>query len=253
MKRLLSPHLPTPGKPVELSESEAKHATQVMRLGTGDQVELVDGQGRAIVAELAVRSKSVYVNYVKDLTELAHQATEQVLPLHLELAIIKGEAMEWAIEKAVELGVQTLTPMVTAHTVVQIDRKGPEVFQERWQKIADQALKQCGRLKRMEVLLPEALEMVLARKHASSVRLWCDEASKEKAPFVVQYLSDLQKHNSDPQEIRLLIGPEGGWSVPEQKLLASSAHAISLGPLILRAETAAVFASGVVAAHLRMR
>ncbi|MBC7692299.1 MAG: 16S rRNA (uracil(1498)-N(3))-methyltransferase [Methylotenera sp.] len=246
MKRLLCPTLPQPQQPVELSESEAKHATVVLRLGNGDAVELMDGKGKAVVGNLVVRGKQVSVEFSK---EILMGAAKQVVPFNLELAVIKGDGMEWAIEKAVELGVQTFTPVLTAHTVVQMDRKGPDAFQERWQKIADQALKQCGRFERMQVALPTPLEMLLSQSPARSERprIWCDETSKDLAPPLTQWL---QQH-SEIEALSLLVGPEGGWSENERKLLASTCQNVSLGPLILRAETAAVLTSSLVTAHFR--
>ena len=67
------------------------------------------------------------------------------------MAVLKGPSMEWVIEKSVELGVKLFIPVITDHTVVQFKSKGPEVFKERWQKIADQALKQCNRLKKWKL------------------------------------------------------------------------------------------------------
>jgi 16S rRNA (uracil1498-N3)-methyltransferase len=247
MKRLLCPALPTPHHPVELSESEARHAVQVMRLGNGDSVELIDGKGQAIVAQLIIRGKAVSVEFMKSLDI---GSLQQVVPFVLELSVIKGEGMEWAIEKAVELGVQKLVPVLTAHTVVQVGRKGPEAFQDRWQKISDQALKQCGRLERMEVAPPLRLENLLAQYPSQSghCRIWCDETSRDKTLGLAQWL----RQNSDAAHgLSVLIGPEGGWSESERLLLGASCQNVSLGPLIMRAETAAIFTSSLISAHLR--
>ena len=250
MKRLLCPKLPTPGHSVELPEAEAKHATLVLRLGNDDPIELMDGRGNSVLGALSIRGKSVFVEYTGENSNSAEQAATEVLPMTLELALIKGDAMEWAIEKAVELGVKTLVPTLTAHSVVQIDRKGPEVFQERWQKIADQALKQCGRLSRMDVLLPIKLEQLLIEHPGSQggPRLMCDEHARGEAPYLPEWL----RSHSELTSLRILIGPEGGWSEKERQLLSGSTAKVSLGPLVLRAETAAVFASSLATAHLRM-
>ena len=255
MKRLLCPTLPKPGHPVELPEDESKHATLVLRLSSGDSIELMDGKGNSVLATLSVRGKSVFVEHAGETATTGKSTAHEVLPVTLELALIKGDAMEWAIEKAVELGVKTLIPTLTAHSVVQIDRKGPQVFQERWQKIADQALKQCGRLSRMEVLLPTKLEQLLVEYpgKATEPRLMCDESSRGDAPYLPEWLSkQSQGGTSNVQGIRILIGPEGGWNEKERLLLSGSCIKISLGPLVLRAETAAVFASSLATAHLRM-
>jgi len=165
--------------------------------------------------------------------------------------------MEWIVEKAVELGVQRLIPVVTNHTVVQMKKKGPKAFQERWQKIADQALKQCGRLHRLEVDLPIPLEDVLSQRPPTSkmTRLWCDETSTGESPYLLNWLLT---HPLPPSgTIHLLIGPEGGWSSQEKSLLTQEVsishpglqvecYRIDLGPQILRAETAAVFGASLL-------
>jgi 16S rRNA (uracil1498-N3)-methyltransferase len=149
--------------------------------------------------------------------------------------------------------------------VIQIKNKGPEAFRDRWQKIADQALKQCGRLNRMEVSLPISLEDLLSQssEESSHLRLWCDEAGTSESPYI---LNVLQENSSAPADSkkpwRLLVGPEGGWSHLERELLLkesqlSSGGRISirvhLGSLILRAETAALFGISLMASIQRSK
>ncbi len=247
MKRFLCPQLPEPHQPVLLPKPEAKHATHVLRLENGDQVEAMDGKGRAVIARLRIGDGPIRLEYVERL-EVGHLASQEVSPIRLEMAVLKGEAMEWVVEKSVELGVRTFVPVLTAHTVVQVKHKGPEAFQARWQKIADQALKQCGRLERMEVHLPTPLEQLLSEVPSvvEKPRLWCDEGERESAPRLGKWLSSL----SIPlEELRLLIGPEGGFSRLERELLeASHVQKMSLGPVVLRAETAALYVVAVARA-----
>ena len=253
MKRVLCPKLPTPGHPVELPENEARHATQVLRLRDGDEIEAIDGKGNAVVTTLRVRGGPVRLECSGNAPVVRGSGRQEIVPVSLELSVLKGDAMEWVVEKAVELGVRRLVPTLTSHTVVQVDRKGPEFFQQRWQKIADQALKQCGRLERMEIHAPLGLEEVLLRSphSAKKPRLWCDEAVAKDGEFLQNRLNGLQ--NVD--EVSLLIGPEGGWSQTERdRLLSPSSGAgerVSLGPLTLRAETAALFAISLCVARFR--
>jgi 16S rRNA (uracil1498-N3)-methyltransferase len=251
MKRVLSPRgLPSPGRPVELQESEARHAIQVLRLRSGSLVEALDGKGHAAPARLLVRGETALLEHVEGAGPVARsEPAGSVLPVTLELAALKGDAMAWAIEKAVELGAHELLPVLTDHTVVQVREKGPQAFRVRWQKIADQALKQCGRLESMEVLEPVALRDLLALHPSGdrSPRLWFDEEGRDQAPHLASWLSG----RSVP-EARLLIGPEGGWSASERELLLRDrAVRLSLGPLVLRAETAALFSLSVLAGFLR--
>ena len=253
MKRILCPNLPVPGRPVELPEAEARHATLVLRLRDGDEVEAIDGKGNATVGILRVRGGPIRLESTGAAPIIRGADRHETVPLSLELSVLKGDAMEWVVEKAVELGVRRLVPTLTSHTVVQIDRKGPEFFQQRWQKIADQALKQCGRLERMEILPPLDFEAVLLRSphSAKKPRIWCDEAVAKDGEFLLERLRKLE----GIEEVSLLIGPEGGWSQTErERLLNPSTGAgerVSLGPLTLRAETAALFAISLAVARFR--
>jgi 16S rRNA (uracil1498-N3)-methyltransferase len=257
MKRVLTPDLPKLGSPVELSESEAKHLVKVLRMRDGETIEAIDGKGHAMEATLRIRGKSAFLFSPEASSKSAERmpqemgaqkALEQLVPVTLELAVLKGDAMEWTVEKAVELGIKRLIPTLTAYTVVQVSKKGPAAYQERWQRIADQALKQCGRLERLEVLPPLALPELLTQfpSSADCPRIWCDEDKRNTAPELALWL-----RSATAKEARLLIGPEGGFNDVERQLLQVSASPVSLGPLVLRAETASVAACGLLAAHFR--
>ena len=254
MKRVLCEKLPEPHRPTVLSEAEATHLTRVFRLKDGDKVEAMDGKGHQALVTLRTRGGAARLEFLEKAVT-ATSESNQLVPVVLEMAVLKGDAMEWVVEKAVELGIGTLIPVVTAHTVVQLDKKGPEAFRERWQKIADQALKQCGRLDRLEIKTPVELEDLVAQT-SQSPRLWCDEGAREKAGTLMGWLkgsSELLGNSSEAQSsspLHVLIGPEGGWSDLEREILTRSSQNIpvSLGPLVLRAETAAIFALSLVAA-----
>jgi 16S rRNA (uracil1498-N3)-methyltransferase len=247
MKRILNPQLPAPGSRAALSESEARHAVSVLRLRDGERVLAMDGQGHAVHALLRVRGKTVELEYESDAD--GARAASQLVPVTLELAVLKGDAMEWAIEKAVELGIERLVPVLTAHTVAQVDRKGPGEFQRRWQRIADQALKQCGRLQALEVEPPTELAQLLSRQLGGARRLWCDDQGRAEAPALWRWLVE----HPDWGELRLLVGPEGGFSDRERELLLRTSEAVSLGPLTLRAETAALEGVALTSAQFRAR
>lgn len=254
MKRVLCPEIPRPGKIVQLPEAEAQHATRVLRLRDGDLVQALDGKGGTTLARLKTRAGEVLLEAEEGSGPAA--GTADILPIVLEMAVLKGDAMEWVIEKAVELGISKVVPLVTDHCVVQLKNKGPEAFRERWQKIADQALKQCGRLVKLEIDLPRELrEHVTHALPSGARRLWCDEAaaggSKEpKAGGSNALLLDEALGTGTSSTIHLLVGPEGGWSAPERELLASPATpattCVGLGPRILRAETAAIFGMSIL-------
>jgi 16S rRNA (uracil1498-N3)-methyltransferase len=247
MKRVLVPVLPTPEKPIHLPEDEAHHLIQVLRIRNGELVEALDAKGAKCDAEVELLGKGSARLLAR--SEILRDSRLNALPVILEMAVLKGDAMEWTVEKAVELGVRTFVPVLCAHAVVQVDRKGPAFYRERWQKIADQALKQCGRLERMEVREPIELELLLAEKR--SLRLWADEASRAQSPHVFDALSTATA-SARVAGVAILIGPEGGWSESERAMLTrSECISTSLGPWVYRAETAALFATSLVAASMR--
>jgi 16S rRNA (uracil1498-N3)-methyltransferase len=279
-KRLLCPHLPRKGTPAVLSESEAHHALRVLRLKEGQLVEALDGNGQKVLGVLRTLRGDPRVEYLEaqppDLCQPLGKPNpndpkttfpqESSAQLHLEMAILKADAMEWVVQKSVELGVHTLTPVLTDHTVVQMKSKSPAQFRDRWQKIADQALKQCGRLQRLEIQTPTPLSTLLA--HSSHlirpwVRVWADEACGDTCPSLLECLDRLKQTTLGAAlpSIHILIGPEGGWSVEERTLLIQESllrqnssnpnSRIGLGRQILRAETAALFTISVVAAELQ--
>jgi len=246
MRRVLCADLfPSRNALVEIPESESKHLTSVLRLGPGDSIQLLDGHGHSAEGKLVFRDKRVFAELTSTPTSDPRLLS---LPIHLKMSIIKGEAMEWVVEKAVELGVRSLTPVETEFTVVKIHKKGAEAFQERWQRIADQALKQCGRLDRMEVKPPVTFD---ALTNPDLLTYWLDETlANEKNSE--SHLAHALPH-SPPPESALLVGPEGGFSPSERnrllQLTVSGNKAIKrvhLGSLILRAETAALFGISVL-------
>ncbi len=259
-KRLLCPQLPKQGSPVKLSEGEAHHAIRVCRLRDGDSVEALDGNGNRAWVTLRTRGGPPRIEFSPISEEILTTAGDlfqsSPVPVVLQIAALKADAMEWVVEKSVELGIETLVPVLTAHTVVQMKDKGPHYFQERWQKIADQSLKQCGRASRMNVQTPIQIEKIFLQKDEKprSITLWCDENREGSSLSLLGWLR--MKFPLPFDQIKILVGPEGGWSTHERTFLLQEAQIhpiqrIDLGPLTLRAETAVLFAASLVSAHLR--
>jgi 16S rRNA (uracil1498-N3)-methyltransferase len=230
---------------VELSENESRHLLSVLRLGPGDEIELLDGRGGSAPARIEFKGKSPGAV----LTEPPKiDPARTSAPVELFISVLKGEAMEWVIEKSVELGVQALTPVETEFSVVKLKKKGLENFQERWQKMADQALKQCGRLDRMVIHTPMPFETALEKP---GPWVWLDE-DLAASGGIESHLSQSCPSAAPDHPVRLLIGPEGGFSPKEKsrllQLTGSEKREIKrshLGSLILRAETAALAAVAI--------
>jgi 16S rRNA (uracil1498-N3)-methyltransferase len=243
MRKALCAHLPAKiGESVEIPQSESNHLISVLRLKPEDTIEILDGNGRSAQATIFYKGKSLYAKLIS--TPIGNVHLEP-LPLHLSMAVLKGDAMEWVIEKSVELGISTLTPFESEFSVVDLRKKGPEAFQERWQKIADQALKQCGRLNRMKIEMPTKFEDILLKKNQL---VWLDESlayESEGASWNKSFLPNVVENFLPDTHPELLIGPEGGFSPNEKnRLLQPSKKEIKrahAGAAILRAETAALF------------
>lgn len=245
MKRVLTTELPKLNKLIELDQTEAKHLVTVLRAHEGEEIELLNGLGQKVKAKLVFQGKRVLVEGIAPAEE---NTKLNALPIHLKMAILKGDAMEWVVEKAVELGVETLTPVITDYTVVQIQKKGAEAFVDRWQRIADQSLKQCGRLQRMKISLPAKLEDLFIQKENNL--LWLDEKLAETA-LSKDHLNEVPLISNLTGGVSLLVGPEGGFSPAErERLLRLQLQRFHLGAIILRAETAALMGMALVAGKL---
>lgn len=219
----------------ELAGEEAEHLTRVLRAEIGQRFEICDG-ARLYLSEI-VEARKRWVRF-RILEELP--ATEPVVRISLLMSLIKFERFEWVIEKATELGVESIVP-------VQAERsdKGLELAArkriDRWRKIARAAGQQSHRVR-----LPEILPVVeVARALAcAGRRMYLEEAPG--CPLLLTVISNPQPGES----ISILVGPEGGWTDRERsQLVAASWTPVSLGPQILRAETAAIAAVALLS-HL---
>lgn len=194
---------------------------------------VLDGKGRCVLGRLAGTPHTAEVEYLSEGDQ--KDFTLDVHPICLEVGILKSEAMAWTIEKAVELGVQKVQPLVCENTVVNLKKKGPEALVSRLERIALQSLKQCERLSALEVAPPlSVFDLTPAN------RFYCEERSD--APYF-----NLSSLDSSP--IHLTIGPEGGFTPREKEYLSEVGKGISLGPRILRAETAALFSASIASSY----
>ncbi|MCM0604521.1 MAG: 16S rRNA (uracil(1498)-N(3))-methyltransferase [Xanthomonadaceae bacterium] len=246
-RRFLVDKIPTERMAITLSSEESHHAIKVLRLTEGDSVFAVDGKGSGVLGVIQIHKGSKSEVKIAATAAATKESPGSVIPVHITMAILKGDAMDFAIEKCVELGIESITPVVTDHTVVQIKKKGSESFQSRFQNISDQSLKQCERLTRMVVHPPMSLEEQLSKLSDVTV-FWLSERAENG-----KTLSKTVLETSLP--LHILSGPEGGWSKLEQELLIRSKNIIpvSLSPLILRGETSVIAAAAIAGETLRSK
>lgn len=218
---------------IELDATASQHLIKVLRLREGDTVIVFDGLGESYQGELMrITGKVATVR----LRERIAQASESPLQLHVGLGISKGERMDYAIQKLVETGVHAIAPLRTEHTVVRLDARREQTRLQHWQGIITSACEQCGR-------------SFVPRLHGvSDIYPWIASTSAEcKLVFDATGTIQLRDVQPIPQQVCVLIGPEGGLSEKEVNDASHHGfHVVRLGPRILRTETAAVAISAAL-------
>ena len=218
----------------ELPEAQAHYIGRVLRLAPGAAVQLFDGSGREYLGELVeVGKKSVSV----ELHEVFDGLAEPALRIHLGQGLSRGERMDWAIQKATELGVAEITPLVSERCEVRLKDERADKRLAHWRQIAISACEQCGR-------------SVLPVIHAPvSLDDWQRQVQAELKLVLHPVAEPLASH-ARPSSLAFLIGPEGGLSDAEvEQAKHHGFHAARLGPRVLRTETAPVVALSL-AQHL---
>lgn len=225
---------------VLLQGDEARHCSRVMRARPGDEIELFDGVGRSARATIESVSKS---EVVCRLDELARDEAV-IFPLTLCQAIPKGGNMEWIVQKAVELGVAEIQPLITAHTVARPEALAKK--QAKWQRVALEACKQCGQ-NVLPVVLPP-LSFASWQEGAPQFDL-AVVASLEAGAVGIKSLFPLPEEQG---RVALLVGPEGDFSEQEyQAARVMGFQPVSFGGIVMRVETAALYGLSVLQHELR--
>ena len=212
---------------VTLGTDEARHLREVLRLKTGEEVYVFDGRGREFRCRLNRTTRDGAELRIE--AEVEPAKPESQLQLNLCVALLKGEKFDLVVQKATELGVSKVTPLITRYADIHLrDESDAAKRVTRWQRIALEAAKQSGRAFVPEISLPVAFEAVTAE---GLVVMFSERGGDS--------LENLKKHPS--LAVTALVGSEGGWSDEElESARARNFHVITLGGRILRAETAAI-------------
>lgn len=225
-----------------LTGTQAEHMSRVLRAQPGMEADVVAG-GRVFHAELAaIENGEVRFNLIAELE------AEPALPVTLVVAVYKFDHMEWAIEKATELGVAAIAPVIARRTEKHLAQAADKRV-ERWRRIAKEAAQQARRSDVPVIRDPVALA-TRVRAASSATRIVLAEQERSTTlRFAVEDAAAAAGEETPTLEIA--IGPEGGWAPEEEALFdANGWRAVSLGPRILRAETAAIVALAVIASCL---
>jgi 16S rRNA (uracil1498-N3)-methyltransferase len=233
-RRFYAPPDSINGSAVTLDRDETNHLARALRLRPGDEAFVFDGCGREYrCVFLTIKGNRAQLE-IKD--ELADKVES---PAHIALAqaLAKGEKFDLAVQKATELGVSSIFPLVTEHADAKLSDEKFEKRLERWRRISLEALKQSGRRRLVEIKSPMTLREFLESQSDLSCALLV--FSERGGVAIKTALSDA----IDKKSAAALVGPEGGWSADELKLMSErGARAVTLGPRILRTETAAIVA-----------
>lgn len=228
-----------------LTGDEAHHCADVMRCKPGEQVILFDGKGLEIEAEIVTASRKRV-----ELKPISETRTNP-LPALISLgqAIPKGKNMELIIQKATELGVSRIVPLLSERTVVQLDGKALEKKREKWQRIAIEACKQCGQNWLPVIETPVSVKSFVEN---SSTPLKIVAAISPEAKSLKSVMAEFRASvETSPNAASLLVGPEGDFTPTEiETALDGGFHPITLGPIILRSETAAIYTLSIVGYEL---
>lgn len=227
--RIYFPHPLVPTQLITLDEPSSRHLLTVLRLKIGESLQIFNGEGGMYSARLQDCQKKLAVVQIK---EFIAADCESPLKIHLGQAISRGERMDYTVQKSVELGVHSITPLFTERCGVQLNAERADNRRQHWQKIAVSASEQCGRCQVPEIANPQSLTDFF--NQTTGLRFIC---SLSDTPQILPPLS------TTISELTLLIGAEGGFSPPELHQAQQAGFIfLSLGPRILRTETAAVVA-----------
>ena len=230
-----------------LTGAEAHHARNVLRVRTGEKVVLFNGQGREITAEIIdLGGEEIRLRKL-------HEAETPPLQCRIVLgqAIPKGKNMDLIVQKAVEIGAAEIAPIISDRTVVQVDSESAAQKQTKWQQIAIEAAKQCGQNWLPRVHIPRKLgEFFSALEASFDLRLIgsLQPDAQHLKKILTNYSSD---HGDRPRSVMMLVGPEGDFTPAELALARRhGCQPITLGPIILRVETAALYCLSVLSYEL---
>jgi len=225
------------GEEIILPASESTHLARVLRIKEGDPVEVLDGRGGRFTAQCLQVSRSSVTVHINEI----HQDGAQVPAVRMAIAMGKGNKWDDLIRPLTELGVSVLTPLLTERTEGSVSSSKLQDKKERWQKLAQEACKQSG-----NTWMPKFDDPITFTEFVSGIahkdECWMTSLSPHTTSFA-------PKRNVE--RISLFVGPEGGWSPQEEEIAqAGGVNSFSLGPHVLRLETAAVSALAVARQYL---
>jgi len=231
---------------LSLSGAEAHHARDVLRMKRGDRAVLFNGRGREITAEI--------VDLSGDEVHFRRLQETETPPFRCRItlgqAVPKGKNMDLIVQKAVEIGAAEIAPLISERTIVDLDKKEAEQKKAKWKQIAIEAAKQCGQNWLPQVNAPRKLKDFFFDAGNFDLRLI--GSLQPDAVHLKKLLDDYtDQHRDRPRNVLMLVGPEGDFTPAELGLAKTNGCLpITLGPIILRVETAAIYCLSVLSYEL---
>ncbi len=228
-----------------LSGDESHHCLNVLRHDIGDKIVVFDGRGHEATAEIVTADKR------QAGLRVLHRAVSPPIRCRVTLAqaVPKGKNMDLIIEKAVELGAAEVVPLLSERTVVQLSSADADAKREKWQAVAREACKQCGQNWLPEVAAPLSTKAFFEQRPPHGLRLIAS-LQPDSQP-IKQTLETYAQLQGAIESVTILVGPEGDFTPAEISLAKShGCHPVTLGPIILRTETAAIYCLSVLGHEL---
>jgi 16S rRNA (uracil1498-N3)-methyltransferase len=242
MHRFYLPPEECKGAALVLSGGEAHHALHVLRVRTGERVTILDGAGQEFLCEVEATERPRM--QLKILERRIHPA----LPWQITLcqALPRGKIIEAIIQKATELGAWRIVPLLSERVVSDLDEQAARDKQAKWQAVAVEALKQCGSPWLTRVCMPITPVDFLASFERAELPLVASLQPGSRHPR--EYFNAFRKrHGHGPKSIQVWIGPEGDFTTGEvERIQGAGALPITLGPRVLRTETATIYCLSVL-------
>jgi 16S rRNA (uracil1498-N3)-methyltransferase len=226
---------------VTIAEPLFSHLSKSLRTRPGDPLTLNDERGRRYHTTILQITKQVIYSTVHSIQESSPSSTP---PITLAQALLKGEKMAWVIQKATELGVHALAPLVTERVIPRVSPTHAAIYQERWDRIALEAAQQSERWSVPTILPIQPFQKFLQREN-KGIHIMLAERQENVSLSKIPLPSDVQ------EGITVIIGPEGGWTKEERQAAQSlNVSFATLGQGILRAETASLASLAILQARL---
>ncbi len=248
MHRFFVPPKECQNDPIYLLKSEARHARSVLRLSEGDRAIVLNGAGKELLCQVGdVRKDSISLKIIQENT---------ILPMPFEItlyqAVTKGKTMDLIIQKATELGAHRVVPVLSERSIPEWDEAKAASKVEKWRSVCIESIKQCG-----SAWLP-ALEMPL--KPEAAIKESCDvevsliatlqSEAKHPRTHIDAYTSE---NGQAPKKLAIWVGPEGDYTPAEINQIRRNSLPITLGPLVLRSDTAAIYCLAFLNYELQSR